>query len=493
MVPNAVVGVAQTMVGSMQTPLQGQFQDQIPWVPSGQPQNPMHPLNFSAPILTNPINMPSLFGPRPGTAAGFPSILQTPSSVPIGSQPQMQVPPHAYMPQVHSGPRNFPMPASQPSSTQSNMGLLNFSGVQPQPTGPFSVGKPLMPSLPQAVSSIPRRPLPDRPLTLAGSSTGWSGPPANAQASLGMSNMGQLTQGPRPVISQPSVASLATLNMSAAANMVSPASFPPRASSSAMNPPPVPVFASAPPPAFPASLRPTEIPGSARTSVASIPRPTMQPGISGSVSGTITNFSSINSSSVAAPRPQHPSSGNFTFQPNRPQNPAPLAVPRSSGMLNTPSPRPIGQWPALQVAPQPMMQVPRPQFLQAQSVPFAARNPNAAFANVSPVSPAAPSSQMGLRNFGPGPQPYSAGPFPPRPGNPLPQNYPVRTNQPQNQIGMNRQFGNNRAGGPQVYDPFYPTSESIPPQQQGGANPARTRKPENDPEYEDLMASVGVK
>lgn len=495
LVPNAFVnqGVPQPVVGPLQTPLHGQFQSQIPWFHSGPPQNPMHPMNTSAPILTNPVNMPSLFGPPPTAAARFPSILQAPSLVPPSSLPQMQVPPSPYMPQVHSGPpRNFTVPAPQPSSIQSNMpGSHPFAGIQPQPTGPVHFGRPSMPSLPQAVSSIAPRPLPDWPLTPAGSSTGWSGAPAHAAASLGSSNMGQLA----------------------------PTMGPPQGSR--------PVFASAAPApggtsAFPAALRPTQVHGSSHTPVQpsphvtmaaspvlSISRPTMPAGTSGSFSGSITNFSTMNLSSATAPRPPHPSSGDFTFQPHRPQNPSPLTVTRPSGMLPTQSTRAMGQMPAPQspsfrmgapnTALQHIMQVPRPQVGKQMGQPHAhhisavpfARNPTAAFANVSPVSPTTPPSQMGPRSFGPGPQMhYPPGPFPPRPANPLPRNYPALPNRPESHMGQNQQFSNNRSGGPQIYDPFSPTSTAVPQQ---GANPARARKPENDAEYEDLMASVGVK
>lgn len=46
------------------------------------------------------------------------------------------------------------------------------------------------------------------------------------------------------------------------------------------------------------------------------------------------------------------------------------------------------------------------------------------------------------------------------------------------------------ARGNQIYDPFSPTSISSAPQQQGGRP---VRKQDADAEYEDLMASVGVR
>ncbi|KAL5765221.1 hypothetical protein ACOSQ2_017815 [Xanthoceras sorbifolium] len=509
-------GMAQPVVGPMQTPPQGQFQYQNPWFPLGPPQTPMRPLNASAPFLTNPVsvqlssrnpsNMPSLFGPRPPTSAGFTQTIQNPSLVPHSSHLPMQVLPHPYMPQIHPSshtgpPRNFPMPAPQPSPGQPNISAqFPFTVSQPQPTGPLPTGRPIIPSLPQAASSIPPRPLPDQPLAPAGSSPGWSGAPVSAQ---GFSKMGQLAptmvppQGQRPVLPHPGAASTAPpLNVSASATGPIYAPGPPQVGSSA----------------FHGSLRPMQVPASAPTPVPS-----------NSNSRSTVNFSTINPPTATAPRPQHPSSVDFTFQPHRPHNPVSLTVPRPNSQpatLNTPPPRPMAQLPAPQApsfrfagsnaAPQPVMAgFPRSQvgnhMGQSQanipSAPFA-RNPNAGFANLSPITHATPVSPMGPRNFGPGPQvPNLAGPFPPRPGNPLQlrQNYPPPPNRPENH--MARQFNNKSftfdkmvpgPRGPQIYDPFSPTSVPMRPQQQG-AIPTSAGKQENDPEYEDLMASVGVK
>ncbi|KAK0605717.1 hypothetical protein LWI29_029962 [Acer saccharum] len=503
----------QSVVGLMQTPPQGRFQYQSPWFPSGPPQTPMRPLNSLAPILTNPVsvqlssqnlsNMPSLFGPRPPTAAGFNPTIQNPNIVPYSSHMPMQVHQHPYMPQIHPSshtgpPRNFPMPAPQPSPGQPNISVqFPFTGSQLQPTGPLPIGRP--------------RPLPDRSLTPAGNSAGWSGAPVSAQASFGFSNMGQSAPtmvsplGQLPVLPQPAAVSTAP---------------PPNVSSAAG-----PIYASGPSQvgpssAFHASLRPMQVPASG---------PTLLPMATSSVSSSsnsrsTVNFSTINPPTATAPRPQHPSSVDFTFQPHRPQNPVSVAVPMPNGQpatQNTPPTRPMAQLPAPQApsfrlagsnaAPQPVMQgfhrtQVGNQMGQSQaniaSAPFA-RNPNTGFANLSPISHATPVSPMGPRNFGPGPQvPNLAGPFPPRPGNPLQlrQNYPPPPNRPENHMALNRQFSNKSfmfdkmAPGPrglQIYDPFSPTSVPIQPQQQG-ANPT-SAKQENDPEYEDLMASVGVK
>ncbi|KAK2641459.1 hypothetical protein Ddye_023222 [Dipteronia dyeriana] len=508
------LGAPQPIVGFMQTPPQGQFPYQSPWFPSGPLQTPMRPLSSLAPILTNPVsvqlssqnpsNIPSLFGPRPPTAAGFIPTIQNPNIVPYSSHMPMQVHQHPYMPQIHPSshtgpPRNFPMPAPQPSPGQPNISVqFPFTGSQLQPAGPLLIGRP--------------RPLPDRPLTLAGNSAGWSGPPVSAQATFGFSNMGQSAptmvppQGQRPVLPQPGAVSAA----------------PPNVSSSAAGP----IYASGPSQVRPsfvfhASLRPMQVPASG---------PTLVPMAASSLSSisnsrSTLNFSTINPHTATAPRPQHPSSVDFTFQPHRPQNPVSVTVSRPSSQpatLNTPPTRPMAQPPAPQApsfrlagsnaAPQPVMQgfhrtQAGNQMGQSQanipSAPFAG-NPNARFANLSLISHTTPVSPVGPRNFGPGPQvPNLAGPFPHRPGNPLQlrQNYPPPPNRPETHMALNRQFSNKSfmfdkmAPGPrglQIYDPFSPTSVPIRPQQQG-ANPTSAVKQENDPEYEDLMASVGVK
>jgi splicing factor 1 len=82
----------------------------------------------------------------------------------------------------------------------------------------------------------------------------------------------------------------------------------------------------------------------------------------------------------------------------------------------------------------------------------------------------------------------------------LQQNYPASIAPRGQSIALNQQPFISSAsarppsfqGGQQVYDPFSPTSVSVASQQQVG-NLGKGRKPENDPEYEDLMASVGVK
>lgn len=93
----------------------------------------------------------------------------------------------------------------------------------------------------------------------------------------------------------------------------------------------------------------------------------------------------------------------------------------------------------------------------------------------------------------------------------LQQNYLSAVGRPQSHLAPNQQqLGSNlpsasssgrpaaassSPGAQQNYDPFSPTSISTAPLQgQGqGGNPLKARKQESDPEYDDLMASVGVK
>ncbi|XP_059628820.1 uncharacterized protein LOC132271449 [Cornus florida] len=585
-------GLAQPISGSVQIPIQGQFQPYSgPWFSAGLPQTPIHPQpglippNSSAPLLSNPVqvssssfnpsNMPSLFGPRPLMTAGF-------GFGPRGPQPPVLQRP--YMPQVphfgHTGPpRNFPMPSFQPLPAQPNTsGPPQFTGNQATPTGPSPNLRPLMPSMPQPASRPLSGPLPDRPLTPAGNSTQWSQPPAGTPISIGMGSMAQMVppmvppQGPYPVASQPIVGSGAPLSNFSSSNMVSPVTFPsrsaaPESSSTAVNRPiAAPVFTSVPrsqvglspvsssllpasihsspvPPARPmmslaaapnASPNPvlgiTPIPSS-MGSTSTLPPPS-QSGILSPASGSAPNFTPIKPPSVTAPKPQHPSSSDFTFQPHRPQNPAPQMVPRPNNQPTLPRQPTVQPPQAPQTPPfRPAMHSPTPQAVMQGfpgpqvnnlmnqprsqiSVPFAgnpASTPTplrhaAAFPNPGPIAPNSTVPQVAPRNFSPAPQMANlAGPFPPRLGNPmqLQQNYPGAGTRPPNLLpSPNQQFSSNRpfaSGKPgsshpgvqQIYDPFSPTSAPVLPHQ--GGNSAKVRKQESDPEYDDLMASVGVK
>ncbi|KAA8527952.1 hypothetical protein F0562_035179 [Nyssa sinensis] len=580
-------GLAQPVMASAQMPAHGQFQPYPgPWFATGQPQTPIYPPsgfiplpNLSAPLLNNPVqistppfnrsNMPSLFGPRPLLAAGFGSLPQNSSVVPPRQQLpvlqrhyMLQVPPFSHT----ASPRNAPVPAAlQPRPAQPNISAPPpFTVNQVTPTGPPAIVRPLMPSVPQPLSRPPSRPLPDRPLAPTGNSTQWSQPLAGTPPSLGPGSMAAMAlpmvppQGQHPVASQPIAVSGAPLSNISAANMASPVTFPsrpsaPESSSTAANyritsvPQPLLGLSPAPlqflsPPVAP--MRPvmgwsaapntspnpvlgsTPVPSSL-ASTSMLPAP-LQSGIPSSVPGSASNFTPIKPPPVTAPKP-HPSSSDFTFQPQRPQNPVSQAVPRPGSQPTLP-PKPMVQPPLAPQTPSfrpamhnpippPVMKgFPRPQLNNQMNQPQAqfsvsfAGNPtatptplrHAAFPNPSPVGPNSPVPQIGPRNFSPVPQmANSAFSFPARPGHTmqLQQTYPAAATRPQNLLAPNQQFNSNlsTSGKPasspsglqQIYDPFSPTSASLLPQQ-GGIS-SKVRKQESDPEYEDLMASVGVK
>ncbi|KAF3946723.1 hypothetical protein CMV_027041 [Castanea mollissima] len=528
MFPTGVVhqGALQSEARPTQTPLQGQFQYPGLWFPSGQSHSAMHaspglfPPNPSAPGLNNyvhlsssplnPSNMPSLFGPRPTPMVGFNSILQNPPAVSPRPQPPTQVLQNPYMggPFGHIGQhRNLSMPALQPSSAQPNVsGPFPFTSSQPPPT------RPLMVSLPQPTSGIQPRSISDRPLTPSGSSTVWSAH-GSASVSLGLSNMGQMAppNRPHPQNPQPGVASMAPPSNMSTASLGSPIIFPqpstPQFSSNVANCPfATPHFALNPPtqggnPAsFSASLHQTQAPNSSTNpglGSAPIPSPSstqpplpLQAGRPNSVSGSTTNFTSIKPPMVTAP-----SSGDFTFQPHRPQNPVSQTVP--TALSSQPASQstlqmqpPTAQAPSFHLAmpkitPQPGNQVfQRPQFSNpvgqpqapVSAVPYSgSQTPTGpprlpAYPNAS-VAPRTPLPQMGPRSFNPAPQmPNLPGPILPRPGNSLQlqQNYPARPNRPEIHLAPNQQFSNtfafasgkpgSKPGGQQIYDPFSPTS-----------------------------------
>lgn len=466
-------GVAQPFTGSGQAPAPSSAQFQPypnQWLPTGQTSGftpPPFP-NLSVPMLRNPMQvslspsnsaaMPPLFGPRTIMSGAFGSAPNHPSLVP--SQPQFQVPNMAYA----GPPRNPSLPPLQIAP-----GKPNFP-APPTPTGPNQNMRPMGSPIPR---SAPPYTFPERPLT----SAGWSQPPAGSPGTLGP-NM--------PQMMQPMVRPQASLS---AISGGEPSPFRPSASL-----PPV----APPPPVGPQTGAPNAAPNSwfpSSTTSMSIPPPSIRP------------------PPITALRPQQPSSNDFTFQTHHPQTPSSQQAPRpgsqpGSQFMPPRNPQvPPPQSPLFRpgmnnhgAPPPPIMQgFHRPQNShqmgqhQGQSTmpPPPDRQP------VFPGhGPRPPTAQMGSRQFGPG---SPAGPFPPRPGNfgQVPQNHPSMGFRPQNLLGpSNQQFRGNvpphslgRPSGPQhIYDPFSPTAV---PHKAG--NPQNSRKQESDPEYDDLMASVGVK
>ncbi|KAL4591349.1 hypothetical protein LXL04_004308 [Taraxacum kok-saghyz] len=191
---------------------------------------------------------------------------------------------------------------------------------------------------------------------------------------------------------------------------------------------------------------------------------------------------------ITALRPQPPSSNDFTFQTHhRPLPPSSQPVPRAGSQF-MPPPQP----PSFRPGP-PMMQSPFHQMgpsMPPDRRPF--------FSDHGPPPP--PPPPRAARQFG---SPASF--LPPRPGNfgQVPQNHhPSMGFRPQNFLPPNQQLPRGNVVVPysmgrpsvprqqqQVYDPFSPSAES----RGKGGNSQNMRKQESDPEYDDLMASVGVK
>ncbi|KAF2314514.1 hypothetical protein GH714_027202 [Hevea brasiliensis] len=439
MVRNGEHGVMQLAFGAAQTPQQGQFQNQGLCLPAVSAQATIHPPGFipsqnsSAPINNNlmpvhssplaPTPVPSLFGPRPIPASGFNSNFQNTSPVPSRPQLPMQVLSHPYP------PRNFPMPAPQPSSAHSNvLASLSFTGPQS-----------------------------DRSLTPVGSSSGWPLASGAIPASLGPGNMGQMVppmgslQGPRPVVPQPGFLPSAPPSTMPAANIVSPVSFPsaPSTVNVLMNQASgASSFPSVPTPQVGSSSAPvphaliTPMSGSMPISLpmTSASRQTLQSETAGSFSGNVSN-PTLTRPTITAPKLLHSGPGDFTFQPHHPQNPASHSVLRPSNQPMTQDPplarplmQPSPQTPSFRLAvpnsiPPPGMHVFPSSHISNQMgqtqphmspIPFVGNSTGSsvpprvpAFSNASPTIPPA-------RNFSPVARlPDLSGPFPPRPGNPL--------------------------------------------------------------------------
>ncbi|KAL1832016.1 hypothetical protein DCAR_0102033 [Daucus carota subsp. sativus] len=500
--PQVSQGVVQSVTGPALVQPFGQFQAYPgPWFPTSSPLGFATQQNLSAQIPSSHVqmssaslnsNMSSFFGPRP---AEFSSV-QGPSFVPSRPQPLLQQP---YMPQApnlgyNSHPRNPPMPTLHPTPGQSNISAPPFTGNTP-PLRPSQVVGPLVPPSagPPTFSVHSANP--------AGRANAWLQAPA-----------GPNTVGPqRPPISLQSTSPFNVTN----SNMVSTmnTTFQPTPSQPSLlptsGPSPAPAMTRAMLPGVLANPVMAAAPISLSMPSTLIPPPHPQSGVQ--ISGSAT-------SPATTPKPLHPSSNDFTFQPNRPQNPAsqmPLrpniqyahnGMPPRNLNIHPPQAHQMSSFhpPVQNSAPPPIMQgFPRPQVSNDIHQPrvhmSSPRNP--AFPSAWPVSPPSSTPQMGMRNFSPSSQMMNAGgAFQFRPGNiQPPQNYPTR---PQGVFIPNQQFNGNLAfppnrpstnsfGRQQNYDPFSPTS--VPPRPPLSVNPLQPRSEENDPEYEDLMASVGVK
>ncbi|XP_047328800.1 splicing factor 1 isoform X2 [Impatiens glandulifera] len=178
---------------------------------------------------------------------------------------------------------------------------------------------------------------------------------------------------------------------------------------------------------------------------------------------------------ITAPKPLNPRPSDFTFHPHLPPNPQPGFQHSNVGQPPPPQGRQFQvNYPTMNQPPTEM-----PRFGGNRHPSFPNSNPSSTIFNIPPP--------MGPRNFGPSPPVPNLGNRPPFPQ----QNFPGQP--PRNQLfNSDPRFAHVRrpvsvsSGQQQVYDPFSPTA--ITPQQ------GKPRSSENnDSEYDDLMASVGVK
>ncbi|KAG9136329.1 hypothetical protein Leryth_003892 [Lithospermum erythrorhizon] len=405
-----------------------------------------HFQQYPGSLSSGPINMPS-FAPQPVIGSGFSSMTQNPRFYsPRPQQPQFMQGP--YGPQVqpisNSGlPRNIGLPGLQSTPTQSS-DRTPPSVYQPTSAALSPVGLPVISSLHLSTPQTPSNE----------GSAEWSRPP------MGMS--------------LPLASGTPSFN-------VSQSNMPPQSPNLVIRSSSIP---------FPVTSTPSQL-------TAQLANPNSLSERSFNFNPTVT---------LASPRLLQPNSSDFTFQPQRPQHPAShfASQPGSHhGPRNIPlmMQNQIPQNPFVRLAmqasnPSPAAQVylrppvsnqfsgPRSQV----SVDFAGRSTgppapprHQTFAYPNSVPPAA-MPQMQPRNFSLGPAGVNpSGPFPPR-GNQM-------QFQPRNNMPM---YPGRPSGAQQVYDPFSPTSLSFNPQLKGGLRP-KVQRQESDPEYEDLMASVGVK
>ncbi|KAG0454153.1 hypothetical protein HPP92_025457 [Vanilla planifolia] len=378
----------------------------------------------------------------PGNPAQFPPIRA------ISSVPQMFTQPSNFGP---IPPLRPPLSSIQPPLNQPP----SAPALQPFSVGPMAAGRPPVPVNPQIV-------LPIRPMTPPLISSGQPLPSSGIV---------------RPQLPVPSPSLVLGPQHNPPSNVPRPpvADFGPR-SAPLFSPRPSaspPILSSAPPKMAPAPVvvrPPMPIPAPAQQSPVPLQHPPMPapppvPAPMVPVSPSNTNAAGA---AATAPKPLRPISGDFTFQPLRTQPPSVMFSAQRA-----PSFRPA------QTSPRPQqMQLPSGAPLRAQPPP--------------PISLGYPSAHLTS---------------PPQSSNTmLPPNQPGGTfsSVPNLQLGgktIGFMPGNapTTPGGSQIYDPFSPTASAAPapapapaPTHQGG-NPANNRKPETDAEYEDLMASVGVK
>lgn len=446
--------------GPMSTFSQGPFQPYpSSWLPAGQSNSPsgLPPFPNSMAFPFSPSLPRPLFGNGPPAPYGFGSSQQN-TAVPTprlhASAPVMpgSFIPHAYPLGQTSLPRNLSA-ASSPSSTPSPL-----VGHQP------------------SLSGLPRLPPPqlaERSMTPPSTSPGWALPPASAPQSSSFPSQAsfQGSMGSQPVAASPSP------------QFPSPQRGPASATFA-----PSQMRSSSPMPSQGVALSPQA--QLFNPSSNSPSRPTQNPLPPSTAHAP--SFTPLKHMGPTAPVPTLPGSSGFTFQPHRPTGAPSQSLPGPS--LHFASQRPASA--PLPPAPQGPSFRPALQSTIQQSVRHNFPGPpigNQMGPRPVQFGPPGPNPLMGPRPLGPVPQaPNAGGAFPPRIGHSIQyqQSYPASLNRPGGNFPTNLHPGPSSSR-PQVYDPFSPTSISAAQAQ--GSNNGIARKQDSDPEYEDLMASVGVK
>lgn len=488
-----------------------------PWFPVGTGQMPVFPSqdlsatsNPSAPISNplrlpssalNPSYIPSLFGARPIGVPGPGSVPQNPSG------PRQQPLGYTYMP--WAPPRNPSVPVSQPTPSHPNFPALpHLSSNPPTVTVPPQIVVPGMSSLPRSASAAVFR-------SQLMTSAGWSQPLISTPSGPG--NTTPLVHGRPPLAGS----GAHPQNLS----LLPPQSGPQLGGSRVNHPMNAPPFSQI---GHPSSLLPSL--GSPIIQSSTI-RP-IRPGIQQvSMSTSAPNNLVTVSNPVVSP-----------LAPNSRQQPPMSGFPMKPS-FNVP-PRPTGcgdftfqpQYPASQVAQRASIlpaQVQSNQSVQPHQGsqtssfrPILHNNPSVIMQGFSgspvgnlmnrprgqtPINLVSPTAHPGSLRHGTFPNsPAGSGIHPrnftsaglnPRGGvrTQIQQNYLPPAGRSRGLVApSNHQFNSNsnisfKGAGTQVYDPFKPTTASLNPPQLDGNNRVNMEKQETDPEYDDLMASVGVK
>ncbi|KAG6491313.1 extensin-like [Zingiber officinale] len=495
-----------------------------PWPLVGAPNAQQQPISGFMPSLPN---TNAHFSALPIGPFGAPSMaVPSTPQLPGGMQQNQNQPPHLH----HSGQQPPPY---------LNM-LTHMPPFTTQPTGALPAPTQLLSS--QPVPAVPSAAFPGRPLSAlppAGNS-GWSQVVPLVQRPLLQPQA--LPMRPVAVVSSPAVAPVPNAPASIASGTITlpspvrhlatqfpPAPFPsqPGASFTSITqagpvsiPSPVPFSSGAPLPTTPSAAssfmppmlpRPVSmLPGPPAPMPHQIPLPSAPAQSSRPAQLLGSPATPETQPPVVAPRPPRPISGDFTYQPPGAQNLAPLASPRPnihhvqqmtlpvSALPQPPSFRPalhnsinLQAFPSQANPTQIPMRPPPPPVSPFPVDRTIARPPPSLTVRPNPMAP----------SFPPGP------PQPPNlPGQSVPfvQTSPSQLhppNRPHPMIPVQQLGGKppgyvagmpSNAGGSQIYDPFSPTAISTAPRK-AEDNAVSARKPEADSEYEDLMASVGVK